>query len=73
MRNLIKQFFLLTIFISGVCNFQAMPETVSDTIINWADTIKYGGYISRPLLKGLECIFGNSVMAIKIMTVLGGL
>lgn len=73
MKTLIKQFFLLTISISGVCNFQAMPETVSDTIINWADTIKYGGYISRPLLKGLECIFGNSVMAIKIMTVLGGL
>jgi hypothetical protein len=30
---------------------------------------QYGGYFSLPLMKGLEFVFGDSILAIKILIV----
>jgi len=73
MRTLIKQFILLMFFISGILNFAAIPEPAIETIVNWTSSNQYGGYFSRPLIMGLKMIFGTSILAIKILTILWGI
>lgn len=69
MKTLIKQFVLLMFFVSGILNFPAMKEGLNGTVVDWVLSSQYGGYFSWPLIKGLELIFGNSILAIKILIV----
>jgi hypothetical protein len=69
MKTLMKQFVLLMFVVSGILNFAVMQEGLTNTIINWKASSAYGGYFSRPLIKGLELVFGDSILAIKIIIV----
>jgi hypothetical protein len=71
MKTLVKQFILLMFVISGVVNFSIMQEgNLIGGIVNWGASRQYGGYVSRPLIEGLAWVFGDSLMAIKILIVL---
>jgi hypothetical protein len=70
MKTLMKQFALLMFVISGILNFPAMQEGLDTGIVNWIASSKYGGYFSWPLIKGLELVFGDSFLAIKILLVI---
>jgi hypothetical protein len=69
MKTLVKQFILLMFFVSGILNFPAMKEGLNGTIVDRMMSSQYGGYFSWPLIKGLELIFGSSILAIKIIVV----
>jgi hypothetical protein len=70
MKTLMKQFILLMFTVSGILNFPAMSEELENGIVNWLASSQYGGYFSRPLIKGLELVFGNALLAIKILMVI---
>jgi hypothetical protein len=70
MKTLMKQFVFLMFIISGILNFAVMQEGLTNTIVNWKASSQYGGYFSRPLIKGLELVFGDSILAIKILIVI---
>ena len=57
MKTLIKQFALLMFTISAILNFPVMSEELENGIINWIASSQYGGYFSRPVIKGLELVF----------------
>lgn len=70
MKTLMKQFILLMFIVSGILNFAVMQEGLTNTIVDRKASSQYGGYFSRPLIKGLELIFGDSILAIKIIIVI---
>ena len=69
MKTLIKQFVLLMFFVSGILNFPAMKEGLNGTLVDRMMSGQYGGYFSWPLIKGLELIFGDSILAVRIVVV----
>lgn len=69
MKTLMKQFILLMFIISGILNFAVMQGELTNAIVDWKASSQYGGYFSRPLIKGLELVFGDSILAIKILIV----
>jgi hypothetical protein len=54
MKTLLKQFVLLMFVVSGILNFQAMNGEPGSSIVNRVKSAEYGGYFSRPLIKGFE-------------------
>ncbi|MDR2416510.1 MAG: hypothetical protein LBD75_08195 [Candidatus Peribacteria bacterium] len=69
MKTLMKQFVLLMFIVSGILNFAVMQEGLTNTLVDWKASSQYGGYFSRPLIKGLELIFGDSLLAVKVLIV----
>jgi hypothetical protein len=66
MRTRIKIFVAVTLLLSALLNF----PVIENTTLSYQD---YGGYVSWPLLWIIAMLFGESVMATKILIILSAL
>jgi DNA segregation ATPase FtsK/SpoIIIE, S-DNA-T family len=69
LRTTIKQWILASVLVSSLLNFPLLA--VDQSLLDTAQCVRYGGYMSWPLLRVLQHIFGvNNSGAIKIIIVM---